>query len=128
MQVWSEPSMVEAGAYEFADTAKFLEAGELHPSMHATLLDSDLEGVFGDAPLQSSALHFPVFVHLLFKVQGREPAVDHRTESASSWPGSTGHLTSDIAQTKCCVALSCITVTITSFVACANSAHLPGST
>ena len=27
MQVWSEPSMVEAGAYEFADTAKFLAAG-----------------------------------------------------------------------------------------------------
>ena len=28
MQVWSEPSMVEAGAYEFADTAKFLAAGQ----------------------------------------------------------------------------------------------------
>ena len=27
LQVWSEPSMVEAGAYEFADTAKFLAAG-----------------------------------------------------------------------------------------------------
>ncbi|KAG2497173.1 hypothetical protein HYH03_004762 [Edaphochlamys debaryana] len=27
-RVWSEPGMVEAGAYEFADTAKFLEAGE----------------------------------------------------------------------------------------------------
>ncbi|GIL75506.1 hypothetical protein Vretifemale_5282 [Volvox reticuliferus] len=27
-RVWSEPSMVEAGAHEFADTAKFLEAGE----------------------------------------------------------------------------------------------------
>ncbi|GIL63418.1 hypothetical protein Vafri_17456, partial [Volvox africanus] len=27
-RVWSEPSMVEAGAYEFADTNKFLEAGE----------------------------------------------------------------------------------------------------
>ena len=29
LQVWSEPSMVEAGAYEFADTAKFLAAGNL---------------------------------------------------------------------------------------------------
>lgn len=28
LQVWSEPSMVEAGAYEFADTAKFLTAGQ----------------------------------------------------------------------------------------------------
>ena len=28
LQVWSEPSMVEAGAYEFADTAKFLAAGD----------------------------------------------------------------------------------------------------
>lgn len=27
-KVWSEPSMVEAGAYEFADTAKFLAAAE----------------------------------------------------------------------------------------------------
>jgi len=27
-RVWSEPCMVEAGAYEFADTAKFLDAGE----------------------------------------------------------------------------------------------------
>ncbi|GFH06372.1 Leuk-A4-hydro_C domain-containing protein, partial [Haematococcus lacustris] len=27
-RVWSEPSQVEAGAYEFADTASFLEAGE----------------------------------------------------------------------------------------------------
>ncbi|DBB10759.1 hypothetical protein WJX82_009512 [Trebouxia sp. C0006] len=27
-KVWSEPSMVEAGAYEFADTAKFLSAAE----------------------------------------------------------------------------------------------------
>lgn len=27
-RVWSEPSMVEAGAYEFADTSKFLEAAE----------------------------------------------------------------------------------------------------
>lgn len=27
-RVWSEPSMVEAGAYEFAETAKFLDAGE----------------------------------------------------------------------------------------------------
>jgi len=27
-RVWSEPSMVDAGAYEFADTAKYLEAGE----------------------------------------------------------------------------------------------------
>ncbi|GLI61916.1 hypothetical protein VaNZ11_004440 [Volvox africanus] len=27
-RVWSEPSMVEAGAYEFADTNRFLEAGE----------------------------------------------------------------------------------------------------
>eukprot|EP00877_Chromochloris_zofingiensis_P004503 jgi/Chrzof1/14053/Cz08g22210.t1 len=27
-KVWSEPAMVEAGAYEFAETAKFLEAGE----------------------------------------------------------------------------------------------------
>ncbi len=26
-RVWSEPSMVEAGAYEFAETAKFLDAG-----------------------------------------------------------------------------------------------------
>lgn len=26
--VWSEPSMVDAGAYEFADTAQYLEAGE----------------------------------------------------------------------------------------------------
>eukprot|EP00967_Tisochrysis_lutea_P076132 scaffold102844_cov21-Tisochrysis_lutea.AAC.1 len=26
-RVWSEPSMVDAGAYEFADTAKYLEAG-----------------------------------------------------------------------------------------------------
>ena len=39
MQVWSEPSMVEAGAYEFADTAKFLAAGEsplveLQKSLH----------------------------------------------------------------------------------------------
>jgi leukotriene-A4 hydrolase len=25
--VWSEPSMVDAGAYEFAETAKFLDAG-----------------------------------------------------------------------------------------------------
>jgi hypothetical protein len=25
--VWSEPSVVEAAAYEFADTAKFLETG-----------------------------------------------------------------------------------------------------
>ena len=30
LQVWSEPSMVEAGAYEFADTAKFLAAGQTH--------------------------------------------------------------------------------------------------
>ena len=30
LQVWSEPSMVEAGAYEFADTAKFLAAGQIH--------------------------------------------------------------------------------------------------
>ncbi|GAX73644.1 hypothetical protein CEUSTIGMA_g1095.t1 [Chlamydomonas eustigma] len=28
-RVWSEPSMVEAGAYEFAETAKFLDAGEM---------------------------------------------------------------------------------------------------
>ena len=27
-RVWSEPAMVEAGAHEFAETAKFLEAGE----------------------------------------------------------------------------------------------------
>lgn len=27
LQVWSEPTMVDAGAYEFADTAKFLAAG-----------------------------------------------------------------------------------------------------
>jgi len=27
-RVWSEPSMVEAGAYEFAETSKFLDAGE----------------------------------------------------------------------------------------------------
>ena len=26
-RVWSEPSYVEAGAYEFAETAKFLDAG-----------------------------------------------------------------------------------------------------
>jgi hypothetical protein len=26
-RVWSEPAMVEAGAYEFAETAKFLDAG-----------------------------------------------------------------------------------------------------
>ncbi len=27
--VWSEPSMVDAAAYEFAETAKYLEAGGL---------------------------------------------------------------------------------------------------
>lgn len=27
-QVWSEPSMVEAGAHEFADTQRFLDIGE----------------------------------------------------------------------------------------------------
>jgi leukotriene-A4 hydrolase len=27
-RVWSEPSMVEAGAFEFAETAKFLDAGK----------------------------------------------------------------------------------------------------
>ena len=33
--------------------------------------------------------HCATFV-LLFEVRGREPALAHRTESASSWPGSTG--------------------------------------
>ena len=28
LQVWSEPEMVEAAAYEFADTAKYVETGE----------------------------------------------------------------------------------------------------
>lgn len=36
LQVWSEPSMVEAGAYEFADTAKFLAAGTHCICTHAT--------------------------------------------------------------------------------------------
>ena len=27
-KVWSEPSMVDAGAFEFVDTAKYLEAGK----------------------------------------------------------------------------------------------------
>jgi len=27
-RVWSEPSVIDAAAYEFAETAKFLEAGE----------------------------------------------------------------------------------------------------
>ena len=37
LQVWSEPSMVEAGAYEFADTAKFLAAGTqcMHTCKHS---------------------------------------------------------------------------------------------
>lgn len=41
LQVWSEPSMVEAGAYEFADTAKFLTAGESQcsiPTKHSHCL------------------------------------------------------------------------------------------
>ncbi len=31
LQVWSEPEMVEAAAYEFADTAKYVETGEVDP-------------------------------------------------------------------------------------------------
>ena len=38
MQVWSEPEMVEAAAYEFADTAKYVETGEVDPKH---LLDWD---------------------------------------------------------------------------------------
>lgn len=29
-RVWSEPGVVDAAAYEFAETAKFLEAGVVH--------------------------------------------------------------------------------------------------
>lgn len=45
LQVWSEPSMVEAGAYEFADTAKFLTAGESQcslPTKHSHCLSGHL--------------------------------------------------------------------------------------
>jgi hypothetical protein len=30
-RVWSEPSMVDAGAYEFAETEEFIKAGPRHP-------------------------------------------------------------------------------------------------
>ena len=31
-----------------------------------------------------------LFIHLFLEVWGREPVLADRTESASSWPGSTG--------------------------------------
>ena len=33
-RVWSEPSMVDAGAYDFADTAKFLDVGGWVHAIH----------------------------------------------------------------------------------------------
>jgi len=43
VQVWSEPSMVEAGAYEFADTAKFLSAGEMGHVCSSNLANPDAQ-------------------------------------------------------------------------------------
>ena len=38
----------------------------------------------------SFLLYFSSHFILYFQVRGKEPAVAHRTESAPSWPGSTG--------------------------------------
>lgn len=37
MQVWSEPSQVDAAAYEFQDTAAFLQAGEVQAESRLSL-------------------------------------------------------------------------------------------
>lgn len=39
-RVWSEPSMVEAGAYEFAETEDFIKAGAGPPPPPPTLYPS----------------------------------------------------------------------------------------
>ena len=42
--VWSEPSVVDAAAYEFADTAKYLEAGETTPWATADQHTAQVDG------------------------------------------------------------------------------------
>eukprot|EP00983_Pelagomonas_calceolata_P108696 1159484-Pelagomonas_calceolata.AAC.5 len=51
-RVWSEPSMVDAGAYEFADTAKYLEAE--FPLEH-WLIQAGASGITGFAALIAKA-------------------------------------------------------------------------
>lgn len=44
-RVWSEPSMVDAGAFEFSETAKYLEAGGFF--VNESLLESSLHHLGG---------------------------------------------------------------------------------